>query len=91
MTTPAIQVFAQRLRSARKAAGYTSAACFARALGVEVAAYRYWERGGSAPRLATLIKICELLKIEANELIPPPPKARRRAKSHSAKLFYQSA
>jgi len=62
--------FAERLRSARIEAGYAHAKDFAEALGVEPPTYRYWERGQAAPDLTTLTRICRLLKVEPNDLLP---------------------
>jgi len=65
-----MKTFAQRLRKAREAAGFEHAKHFADALGVEPAAYRYWERGGASPNLSMLTRICQLLDVEPNDLLP---------------------
>jgi len=65
-----MRAFSQRLRSARKAAGFGNAKVFAEALGVEPARYRHWERGTAQPDLTTLTRICRLLNVEANDLLP---------------------
>lgn len=65
-----MQAFAERLRAARIEAGYAHAKDFAEALGVEPPTYRYWERGQAAPDLTTLTRICRLLKVEPNDLLP---------------------
>lgn len=62
--------FAKSLKKAREAAGYATAAQFANALGMTPAAYRYWERGGANPNLTQLTRICQLLDVEPNELLP---------------------
>ena len=65
-----MHAFAERLRTARIEAGYAHAKDFAEALGVEPPTYRYWERGQAAPDLTTLTRICRLLKVEPNDLLP---------------------
>lgn len=65
-----MRTFAQRLKKARKAAGYASAQSFAGVLGLEPHAYRKYERGQSEPTLETLVRVCELLDIDANYLLP---------------------
>ena len=65
-----MRTFATRLKEAREAAGYASAKEFADALGVEPPAYRYWERGGASPNLTALTRICQLLNVEPNDLLP---------------------
>ena len=62
--------FAKRLKTARAKAGYRHAKDFAEALGTEPHTYRYWERGQSAPDLTTLTRICLLLNVDANYLLP---------------------
>jgi transcriptional regulator with XRE-family HTH domain len=49
---------------------YPSGQQFAFALGVEPHTYRKWERGGSAPDYEVLTRICELLEITPNDLLP---------------------
>lgn len=65
-----MRTFSQRLKKAREAAGYVSAQSFAGVLGLEPHAYRKYERGQSKPTLETLVRICELLEIDANYLLP---------------------
>lgn len=65
-----MRTFSQRLKKAREAAGYASAQSFAGVLGLEPHAYRKYERGNSEPTLETLVRICELLEIDANYLLP---------------------
>ena len=60
----------RQLRAAREQAGYKSAQQFAGTLGVEAHTYRHWERGESEPDFETLTRICELLRITPNELLP---------------------
>ena len=65
--------FAVHLKSARLKAGYDSAADCARELGVSVHTYRNWERGTAEPRdIGTVMRICKLLKISPNDLLPVP-------------------
>ena len=65
-----MKAFSSRLRKARASAGYEHAKVFAEALGVEPARYRHWERGTAQPDLTTLTRICRLLGVEANDLLP---------------------
>ncbi len=65
-----MRTFGKTLKTARKRAGYDSAASFANVLGKEPHTYRYWERGEAQPDLETLVRICELLGITPNDLLP---------------------
>ena len=73
--------FPVRLRSVRLAAGYTTATAFAKALAVEPATYRRWERGGAEPNLYWLYRIAQTAGCSVDFLItgqdvvsyPPPP------------------
>lgn len=65
-----MSTFAKKLGQAREKAGYRSMKEFAEALGVEPPAYRHWERGTAQPDLTTLTRICRLLDIEPNDLLP---------------------
>jgi transcriptional regulator with XRE-family HTH domain len=65
-----MKTFAERLRKARLAAGYKSAASFAGVLSLEEATYRKYERGASEPSYDTLVRICELLDTTPNHLLP---------------------
>jgi transcriptional regulator with XRE-family HTH domain len=62
--------FAQQLRKAREAAGYGSAQQFAALLNLEPHTYRHYERGEREPNLETLHRICALLKVTPNDLLP---------------------
>jgi transcriptional regulator with XRE-family HTH domain len=63
-------LFAPHLKAARKAAGYGSAAAFARAVGIEAATYRHWERGQALPDLSTLAEVLyPALGFGLNELV----------------------
>lgn len=64
------KALAKRLKQARKEAGFRFANEFARALGEEEHTYRAWERGEHAPDVATLTRICKLLHVEPNDLLP---------------------
>jgi transcriptional regulator with XRE-family HTH domain len=65
-----MKTFAQRLKAAREKAGYESAQGFAGVLGMEPHTYRKYERSQSEPTLETLVRICELLQVDANYLLP---------------------
>ena len=64
------KALAKRLKQARIDAGFRHANQFARALSVEEHTYRTWERGEYMPDLYTLTRICSLLKVEPNDLLP---------------------
>lgn len=65
-----MKTFGKRLRDARKRAGYDSAQQFAGVLGKEPHTYRHWERGEAEPDFEMLTRICELLTISPNDLLP---------------------
>lgn len=65
-----MRTFGQRLKAARKGAGFPHAKEFAEALGVEENRYRHWERGTAQPNLAMLVRITRLLKVEISDLVP---------------------
>ena len=65
-----MKAFAKRLKVARENAGYRSAESFANVLGMESHAYRKYERGDSEPNFETFTRVCELLDITPNELLP---------------------
>ena len=65
-----MKTFGQRLKLAREQAGHESAQGFAGVLGLEPHTYRKYERGQSEPTLETLVRICELLNVDANYLLP---------------------
>lgn len=62
--------FAKRLKEARKAAGYQHANQFAAAMGEEAHTYRGWERGQYLPDIPKMARLCQLLNLEPNELVP---------------------
>jgi len=65
-----MRAFGKRLKSAREAAGYVSAQGFAAVLGQEPHTYRHWERGEAEPDFENLTRICELLRVTPNDLLP---------------------
>ncbi len=65
-----LREFGRRLTAALIAAGYGSGQLFAFALGVEPHTYRTWERGEHQPDLKTLQRICLILAVSANDLLP---------------------
>lgn len=62
--------FARRLKEARLAAGYKFANQFAQAMGEEEHTYRAWERGQYLPDIPKMARLCQLLALEPNELVP---------------------
>lgn len=74
-----MKMFGQRLRSARETAGFASAAKFAGALGMHEHAYRKYERGEASPPLDTITRICELLDVTPNYLLPIASEGRNRS------------
>lgn len=73
-----MKTFAQRLKAAREDAGYESAQGFAGVLGLEPHTYRKYERAQSEPTLETLVRICELLNVDANYLLPATSRKQQR-------------
>lgn len=65
-----MKTFAERLRKAREDNGFKSAQQFAGVLGLEPHAYRKYERGHSEPNFEVLVRICEVLKVTPNYLLP---------------------
>lgn len=65
-----LKMFGKQLRKARERAGYKSAQRFAGVLGQAPHTYRHWERGDTEPDFEQLTRICELLKISPNDLLP---------------------
>lgn len=62
--------FAKRLKEARLEAGYKHATQFAQAMGEEEHTYRAWERGQYLPDIPKMARLCQLLGLEPNELVP---------------------
>lgn len=74
-----MKTFGDRLREAREKSGeFRSAAHFANVLGIEPHAYRKYERGQSEPNFDTLTRICELLDLTPNQLLPHAANKRRK-------------
>jgi len=69
--------FGQNLRRARESAGYSHAADFARVIGLEENRYRHYERGTAEPGFELLCKICQILDVEPNDLLPHGKRRRR--------------
>ena len=65
-----MRVFGERLKQARINAGYVSAAKFAHAMGMEPHTYRFYERGKTWPCAEVLTRMCDLLDITPNYLLP---------------------
>ena len=76
-----MKTFANRLKKAREKAGYKSAQGFANAIGVTPHAYRKYERGASEPNFDTLTRICEILQLTPNQLLPQAAKGAKRTSS----------
>lgn len=64
------KALAKRLRKARKDAGFRFAKELADALDLPEHTYRTYERGEHMPDLTTLTRICKLLNVEPNEMLP---------------------
>ena len=65
-----MKTFGKRLKAARASAGFKSAQKFAHSMGLEPHSYRKYERGQAEPNFETLMRICELLKVETSYLLP---------------------
>jgi predicted transcriptional regulator len=68
-TSKYMKAFGKRLTAARIAAGYDTAASFAKALGVDAYRYRHYERGNASPSYEVLKKICDLTKKDSTYFI----------------------
>lgn len=75
-----MKTFCDRLKAAREAAGYPEAEDFANALGITGARYRQWERGNARPNFTLLTRICQLLDVDPNYLLPFAVKKKPRKK-----------
>ena len=77
-------MFAKTLKAARLRAGYRSAQKFAGVLGIEPATYRTYERLNktSEPNFETLTRICALLNITPNDLLPEAAKQAPQTPRH---------
>jgi transcriptional regulator with XRE-family HTH domain len=69
--------FATALKQARYRAGFRTAKSFADALGIDADRYRHWERGSATPDIAMVSRICKLLDITPNDLLPHALKKKR--------------
>lgn len=78
-----MRTFGKRLKTAREKAGYKSAQSFANVLGLEPPAYRKYERGASEPNFETLVRICELLSVNTDFLLPIKSETVRPARGRS--------
>jgi DNA-binding XRE family transcriptional regulator len=63
------KAFGAALKKARKRE-FRHASTFADAIRVERHTYRTWERGEHLPDLWTVVRMCRILKIEPNTLLP---------------------
>lgn len=75
------KALAKRLKLARKEAGFRFANEFSRVLNIEEHTYRSWERGTHMPDVYTLTRICKLLNVEPNDLLPLAIKKRSSSES----------
>ena len=80
-----MKIFSDRLRAAREAAGFEEAEDFANALGVTGARYRQWERGNARPNLVLLTRVCQLLDVDPNYLLPLAVRKKPKKSDPSAK------
>lgn len=86
-----MKTFGERLKAAREVK-FTSGQQFAGILGVEPHTYRKYERGDAEPNYDMLTRICQLLEITPNDLLPMasqtnvevPKKKTLMAKQHAA-------
>jgi transcriptional regulator with XRE-family HTH domain len=65
-----MKIFGTRLKQAREAAGYDSAAKAAAQLGIEAPTYRAYERGDREANYETLLRMCELYGISVDYVLP---------------------
>jgi hypothetical protein len=63
--------FSQRLRMLRVAGGFDTAREFFRALQIQEDRYTRWERAETEPDICHLLRICQVLRIDPNELLSP--------------------
>lgn len=70
--------FGKRLKKARENGGFSSASAFARALKIEVATYRYYERGQREPPFSLFPEICRLTGASTDYLILAKGPLRKR-------------
>jgi transcriptional regulator with XRE-family HTH domain len=65
-----MKLFSNRLRKARRAAGFKSAAKAAAQLGLEPHTYRGYESGRREANYETLIRMCELYGVTVDYVLP---------------------
>jgi len=76
-------MFGARLKAAREEAGYEHAADFAKVLGIEENRYRHYERGSAEPGFELFVKICQILDVEPNDLLPFGKRRKQKERPHS--------
>lgn len=69
-TTPPQTTFGERVKAARKAAGFDSQEDLARALGVSVFTISRYEHGRSKPSFDGLYALAEILGVRVSDLLP---------------------
>jgi transcriptional regulator with XRE-family HTH domain len=79
-----MKTFAERLKVAREAK-YPSAEQFAHLMAMGPHTYRKYERGQSEPNYETLTRICALLGVTPNDLLPDAAGDRNRHPSKAGK------
>jgi len=62
--------FGTALKRIREASKYHHASDLAKDAGLEPHTYRTYEAGKAEPRFSTLIRICQLLGVSPNDLLP---------------------
>ncbi|MFA5952290.1 MAG: helix-turn-helix transcriptional regulator [Hyphomicrobium sp.] len=72
--------FGQKLKESRELAGYEHAADFAKVLGIEENRYRHYERGSAEPGFEMLCKMCQMLEVEPNDLLPHGKRRKKRSR-----------
>ena len=85
--------FAARLKQARIAAGYQYAYELADAIDEKIPTYRSWERGQYLPDIPKMARLCRVLRLPPNELVPlalENEKAASKAKGASGRKPRQS-
>ena len=88
--TKIMKTFGERLKAAREVR-FASAQGFAGILGAEPHAYRKYERGEAEPNYDMLTRICQLLEITPNDLLPMASHASIEAPKKKAPAAKQQA
>jgi transcriptional regulator with XRE-family HTH domain len=65
---PARRAFARRLRLLRSRSPYGTAREFAQEIGEKENTYTRWERAETEPNITQILRICQVLDIDPNEL-----------------------